>query len=49
VKGWPPEAAQWRPRNPNEYIWVFKCADGRIVRMEEHLDTGRFQQIVLDP
>lgn len=33
----------------NEYIWVFKCAGGRIVRMEEHLDTSRFQQIVLDP
>ncbi len=33
----------------NEYVWVFKCADGRIVRMEEHLDTACFQQIVLNP
>ncbi len=33
----------------NEYVWVFKCADGRIVRMEEHLDTARFRQIVLEP
>ncbi len=33
----------------NEYVWVFKCVDGRIVRMEEHLDTARFRQIVLDP
>ena len=33
----------------NEYVWVFKCADGRIVRMEEHLDTACFQQVVLNP
>ncbi len=31
----------------NEYVWVFVCADGKIVRMEEHTDSLRFQQIVL--
>ena len=33
----------------NEYVWVFVCRDGRIARMEEHVDTLRFQRIVLDP
>lgn len=33
----------------NEYVWVFTCAGGRIVRMEEHSDTLRFQRIVIDP
>lgn len=32
----------------NDYVWVFTCADGNIVRMEEHSDTLRFQRIVLD-
>ena len=32
----------------NEYIWVFTCSGGRIARMEEHVDTLRFQRIVLD-
>ena len=33
----------------NRYVWVFVCEDGRIARMEEHVDTLRFQRIVLDP
>lgn len=33
----------------NEYVWVFTCAGGRIVRMEEHSDTLHFQRIVMDP
>jgi dehydrogenase/reductase SDR family protein 1 len=32
----------------NEYVWIFTCAGGRIVRMEEHTDTLRFQRIVMD-
>ncbi len=32
----------------NEYIWIFTCDGGRIARMEEHVDTLRFQRIVLD-
>ena len=32
----------------NEYVWVFTCASGKIVQMEEHTDTLRFKQIVLD-
>jgi len=31
----------------NEYVWVFHCADGRIVRMDEHNDSLRFHQIVI--
>jgi ketosteroid isomerase-like protein len=40
------------PRNgrdySNEYAWIFTCADGRIVRLEEHVDTLRFQRIALE-
>ena len=32
----------------NEYVWVYTCAGGQIVRMQEYADTLRFQQIVLD-
>ena len=31
----------------NEYVWVFHCADGKIVRMDEHNDSLRFHQIVI--
>ena len=31
----------------NEYVWVFTCADGRIVRMEEHNDSLHFHRIVM--
>ncbi len=31
----------------NEYVWVFTCAGGRIVRMEEHSDTLWFQRTVI--
>ncbi|MBW2698431.1 MAG: nuclear transport factor 2 family protein [Deltaproteobacteria bacterium] len=33
----------------NEYVWVFTCAGGRIVRMDEHTDSLRFHQIVMNP
>ena len=33
----------------NEYVWVFTCAKGRIVRMDEHNDSLRFHQIVMEP
>ncbi len=32
----------------NEYVWIFTCAGGRIVRMEEHSDTPTFQRSVMD-
>jgi len=32
----------------NEYVWVFTCADGKIVRMDEHNDSLRFHQIVME-
>ena len=32
----------------NEYVWVFTCADGKIVRMDEHNDSHRFHQIVIE-
>lgn len=32
----------------NGYVWVFTCANGKIVRMDEHTDTLRFQRIVMD-
>ena len=32
----------------NEYVWVFTCADGRIVRMDEHNDSLRFHRIVIE-
>ena len=32
----------------NEYIWVFTCADGKIVRMDEHNDSLRFHRIVME-
>ena len=31
----------------NEYVWVYICREGKIVEMEEHLDSQRFQEIVL--
>jgi ketosteroid isomerase-like protein len=33
----------------NDYVWVFTCADGQIVRMDEHTDTLRFHRIVMEP
>lgn len=32
----------------NEYVWVFTCANGKIVRMDEHTDTLRFHRIVME-
>ena len=32
----------------NEYVWVYTVANGRIVEIEEHTDTLRFKEIVLD-
>lgn len=32
----------------NEYVWVYLCRDGRIVEIEEHTDSQRFKEIVLD-
>ena len=32
----------------NEYVWVFTCANGKIVRMDEHNDSLRFHQIVME-
>ena len=31
----------------NEYVWVFHCADGKIVRIDEHNDSLRFHQIAI--
>jgi ketosteroid isomerase-like protein len=28
----------------NEYVWVFSCAEGRIVRMDEHNDSLLFHR-----
>jgi ketosteroid isomerase-like protein len=33
----------------NNYVLVFTCAGGQIVRIDEHTDTLRFSRIVLDP
>ncbi len=33
----------------NEYVWVFTCEGGRIVRMDEHTDSLRFHRIVMEP
>jgi ketosteroid isomerase-like protein len=33
----------------NDYVWIFSCEGGRIVRMEEHTDSLYFQRTVLDP
>ena len=33
---------------PPQYVWIFTCSGGQIVRMEEHSDTLRFQRIVID-
>ena len=41
-------AANGRPYD-NEYVWIYVCKDGRITRMEEHVDSLRFKEIVLDP
>ena len=32
----------------NEYVWVYRVADGRIVEIEEHVDSQRFKEIVID-
>ena len=32
----------------NEYVWVYVCRDGKIVEIEEHVDSQTFKQIVLD-
>ncbi len=32
----------------NEYVWVFTCANGKIVRMDEHNDSLRFHRIVME-
>ena len=29
----------------NEYVWVYLCAGGQIVRIEEHTDSLRFNRI----
>lgn len=31
----------------NEYVWVYRCRDGKIVEIEEHTDSQRFSEIVL--
>jgi ketosteroid isomerase-like protein len=31
----------------NEYVWVFTCAGGRIVRMDEHNDSLLLHQVLL--
>jgi ketosteroid isomerase-like protein len=31
----------------NEYVWVYICRDGKIVEIEEHVDSQRFKEIVL--
>ena len=41
-------AANGRPYD-NEYVWTYECRDGRIVRIEEHVDSLRFQEIVMAP
>ena len=30
----------------NEYVWVYICANGKIVEIEEHTDSLRFHEIV---
>jgi len=40
-------AANGRPYE-NEYVWVYVCRDGKIVEIEEHTDSQRFKQTVLD-
>ena len=32
----------------NEYVWVYRVANGKIVEIEEHVDSQRFKEIVLD-
>ena len=32
----------------NELVYVYTCENGKIVRIEEHMDSLRFKQIVLD-
>jgi ketosteroid isomerase-like protein len=32
----------------NDYIWVFTCADGQIVRMDELTDTLHFYRTVIE-
>lgn len=40
-------AVNGRPYD-NEYVWIYTVRDGRIVEIEEHTDTLRFQRIVVD-
>lgn len=30
----------------NEYVWIYVCRDGKIVEIEEHTDSQRFEEIV---
>ena len=39
-------AANGKPYS-NEYVWVYVCNNGKIVEIEEHTDSQRFQEIVL--
>jgi ketosteroid isomerase-like protein len=32
----------------NEYVWVYTCKDGQISEIEEHVDSQKFKEIVLD-
>ncbi len=32
----------------NEYVWIYICRDNKIVEIEEHVDSQRFKEIVLD-
>ena len=32
----------------NEYVWVYICRDGQIAEIEEHVDSQKFKEIVLD-
>ena len=31
----------------NEYVWVYRCAAGRIVDIEEHTDSRHFSEVML--
>lgn len=31
----------------NVYCWVYTCADGRVVRMQEFTDSQRFRDLVI--
>ena len=32
----------------NEYVWVYVCREGQIAEIEEHVDTKKFSEIVLE-